>query len=141
VRTRRRVVVDGGWADWSVDHDDVYCVDGVDHRWLFPQLTAAVHHAGAGTTGAAVLSGVPSVPVPVALDQPFWARRLFNAGLASRPILARKLTAAGLAAAIEEVTSSGAVAETCRELAAACRSEDGLQAVRRAVDAGQAGGG
>jgi UDP:flavonoid glycosyltransferase YjiC (YdhE family) len=49
-RTRPRVVVGGGWAGWSVAHDDVYRIEGIDHRWLFPQVAAAVHHAGAGTT-------------------------------------------------------------------------------------------
>jgi hypothetical protein len=29
------------------------------HEWLFPRVVCAVHHGGAGTTGAAFRAGVP----------------------------------------------------------------------------------
>lgn len=56
----------------------VLVVDAVPHDWLFPRVHAVVHHAGAGTTAAAVRAGVPSVTVPVAMDQGFWAHRLHS---------------------------------------------------------------
>lgn len=45
-----------------------------------------VHHAGAGTTGAGLRAGVPAVPVPVLVDQPFWADRLHHLGVAPHPL-------------------------------------------------------
>ena len=39
-------------------------VESVPHEWLFPQVAAAVHHGGAGTTAAALRAGIPSVVVP-----------------------------------------------------------------------------
>src|SRR5262249_49362938 len=53
---------------------DMFAVRDVPHSWLFPKTAAIVHHGGAGTTGAALLAGKPSVIIPQAVDQPFWAR-------------------------------------------------------------------
>ena len=43
--------------------DDILLVGDVPHDWLFPQMAAVVHHAGAGTTGAGLRAGVPAVAV------------------------------------------------------------------------------
>lgn len=128
-----RAVVDAGWSDLQLGGDRVHRVAGVDHRWLFPRVAAAVHHGGAGTTGAAVLAGVPSVTVPVALDQPFWARRLHALGVAPAPVPARRLTGEALGAAIVVATSSTSMAEQCRSLGVAVRREDPFGAVLDAV--------
>ncbi|MFC7471430.1 glycosyltransferase [Actinomadura keratinilytica] len=45
-----------------------------------------VHHAGAGTVASALRAGIPSVPVPVTADQPFWAGRLTALGAATAPV-------------------------------------------------------
>jgi len=39
-------------------------------------VRAAVHHGGAGTTGAVLASGTPSLVVPFTMDQPFWGARV-----------------------------------------------------------------
>ena len=44
-------------------------------------MAAVVDHAGAGTTGAGLRAGVPSVTVPMLGDQPFWAARLAVLGV------------------------------------------------------------
>ena len=33
------------------------------HEWLFPRVVCAVHHGGAGTTGAAFRAGVPQARI------------------------------------------------------------------------------
>jgi hypothetical protein len=37
--------------------DRVRIVDAVDHDWLLPRCSAAVHHGGSGTTVAALRAG------------------------------------------------------------------------------------
>jgi len=81
--------------------EDVLSLDAVPHGWLFPQVCAAVHHGGAGVTGAALRAGLPSVVVPVFADQPFWGSRVFELGAGPRPIPAKRLTADTLARAID----------------------------------------
>jgi UDP:flavonoid glycosyltransferase YjiC (YdhE family) len=59
-----RAVVQAGWAGLTGAGDRILAVGDLSHDWVFPQVAAVVHHAGAGTTGAALRAGVPAVPVP-----------------------------------------------------------------------------
>jgi hypothetical protein len=48
-----------------------YQLDKVPHDWLFPQIDAALHHGGAGTTGASLRAGIPTLIKPWFGDQWF----------------------------------------------------------------------
>jgi sterol 3beta-glucosyltransferase len=101
-----RAIVQSGWAGLDAPAtDDVLPVGAIPHDWLFPQTAAVVHHAGAGTSAAGLRAGVPAVPVPVLADQPFWARRLHELGVSSRPVPLSQLTPVTLARALHEVTT------------------------------------
>lgn len=63
---------------------DVFQIRDVPHGWLFPRMAVVVHHGGAGTTAAALRSGVPSIVVPQSNDQPMWARRVEELGVGAR---------------------------------------------------------
>ncbi|MBO1413980.1 glycosyltransferase [Streptomyces sp. FH025] len=123
-----RAVVQAGWAGLEAAGDGILSVGDLPHDWLFPHVAAAVHHAGAGTTGAALRAGVPAVPVPVMADQPFWAARLHRLGVAPEPVPFADLTPERLATAI-----TAALAEPVRHRAAAVGSliaaEDGAGTV------------
>ncbi|MEK6220821.1 MAG: glycosyltransferase, partial [Chloroflexota bacterium] len=49
--------------------ESVYQIDNVPHDWLFPRVSAVIHHGGAGTTGAGLRAGVPSILIPFGVDQ------------------------------------------------------------------------
>ncbi|MFD0367372.1 glycosyltransferase [Streptomyces sp. NPDC127114] len=120
-----RVVVQAGWAGLSGQGDDVLAVGDVPHDWLFPRTAAVVHHAGAGTTGAGLRAGVPAVPVPVMADQPFWASRLHELGVAPRPLPFQDLTAENLGDAITACLSEPVHRRRASELARGIATEDG----------------
>lgn len=132
-RTGRRAVVARGWADLSVEGPDVLMVDEVPHDWLFPRVAAVVHHAGAGTTAAGLRAGVPAVPVPFAWDQPFWARRLHDLGVAPEVVPAKRLTGKRLAAAIERA-GSPEVRPVAADLVRTIGAEDGAGRVLEFVE-------
>jgi len=111
--------------------DEVLSVDFVPHSWLFPRVCAAVHHGGAGVTGTALRAGLPSVVIPVSVDQPFWAQRVFRLGAGPRPIPAKQLTESALASAIR-ATASKEMRHRAAALGEQIRLEDG---VARAVEA------
>jgi len=120
---RVRAVVQAGWSGLRADDDpDVLNVGPMPHDWLFPRVAAVVHHAGAGTTAAALRAGVPAVPVPVLADQPFWARRVHELGVATAPIPLPRLTADRLAAALR---AAPALRGRAAEMAGRLRAEDG----------------
>src|SRR5262245_9729686 len=61
-----------GWPDGG---RTAGMVDEVPYDWLFPQVSAVVHHGGVGTTGLALRAGVPQVITPIIGDEAFWTHR------------------------------------------------------------------
>ena len=113
--------------------DDVIRVPGeVPYDWLFPRVAAVVHHGGAGTVGAALRAGTPSVVVPAVPDQAFWAHRLSALGASPPPIPTKNLTAEKLSDAIVRTTTDPTMRHTRATLSARISAEDG---VARAVEA------
>ena len=134
-RTRTRLVVHSGMARLSAaSTDDVLFVDHLPHAWLFPRMAGVVHHGGAGTTGAALRSGIPSVAVAHIGDQPYWARRLHELGVGPRGIRRHQLSVERLGVLIDELRS-GRFSENARRIADLARAEDGVSsAVSRIND-------
>ena len=124
-----RAVVQSGWAGLAPAGDDILLVGDLPHEWLFPRTAAVVHHAGAGTTGAGLRAGVPAVPVPVLVDQPFWADRLHRLGVAPHPLPLAELTADTLTDALRSCLERSTYRERATGLARRIRAEDGPAAV------------
>ncbi|KAG5641416.1 hypothetical protein DXG03_005261 [Asterophora parasitica] len=80
-----RAVVSKGWSSRMKNGNDkdpevkippeVYMVEKIPHDWLFPKIDAALHHGGAGTTGASLRAGIPTLIKPWFGDQFFWSAR------------------------------------------------------------------
>jgi UDP:flavonoid glycosyltransferase YjiC (YdhE family) len=131
-----RVVLLGGWGalghagalpgDDGRGAGDVIRADAVPHDWLFPRVTAVVHHGGAGTTGAALGAGVPAIVVPFTMDQPFWALRVATLGVGPPPIPRTHLTRDRLAAALRRTVDDAPMQARAAALGALIRAEDGV---------------
>jgi sterol 3beta-glucosyltransferase len=105
---------------------DAHLAGDIPHSWLFPKMAAVVHHGGAGTTGAALRAGRPSVVVPLTADQAFWARRVSRLRAGPPPLSASRLTSANLAAAIHTALEDRSVETHARELGRQIAAEDGV---------------
>ncbi|KDR85269.1 hypothetical protein GALMADRAFT_51808 [Galerina marginata CBS 339.88] len=81
---------------------EIYPISSVPHDWLFQRIDAACHHGGAGTTGASLRAGIPTVIRPFFGDQFFWADRVEALGVGTG---VRKLTASNLSDALAAATS------------------------------------
>jgi sterol 3beta-glucosyltransferase len=141
-RAGQRGVVVAGGSGLATGRltDEVLSLESVPHNWLFPQVCAAVHHGGAGVTGAALRAGLPSVVVPVFADQPFWGQRVFKLGAGPRPIPAKRLTEGALASAIRATTSKE-MRRRAAALGEQIRGEDGVARAVEAIDEHVAGRG
>jgi UDP:flavonoid glycosyltransferase YjiC (YdhE family) len=139
----RRALFYPGWGGVAAADlpANVHLLADAPHGWLFPRVALAIHHGGAGTAHAAARAGVPSVVVPFAGDQPFWADRLRRAGVAPAPVPARSLSAERLARAIDEADKDALRARAV-ELAASIAREDGVKTAVTAIETlAQRGGG
>jgi UDP:flavonoid glycosyltransferase YjiC (YdhE family) len=129
-----RGVIQRGWGGLESHSDDVLTIGEVPHEWLFPRTATVIHAAGAGTTAAGLRAGIPSIPVPVWLDQPFWAARLTALGVSPGPIALRELSSARLASAIRSVVQDSAYRRRARWVAERIAVEDGAGQVAKAVE-------
>lgn len=134
--SRQRAVVYRGWAQLGTSElpDNIYRLDYAPHHWLFPRMAAVVHHAGAGTSAAALRAGIPSVPVPHSGDQAFWASRLASLGASTRPLARSRLTAAALANRITDAVRNPAMREKAARLGSRIRAEDGAGQAVAAIE-------
>lgn len=138
---RKRCVMAGGWSGIGPEHLDpiltkdytelkqfadamVLKVESVSHSWLLPLCSAAIHHGGAGTTGAVARAGIPTGIVPFAWDQPGWAERMEMLGVGiSLSGMITKVSVEELGLAIKRLTSDSMMAERAATLGAHIRSE------------------
>jgi UDP:flavonoid glycosyltransferase YjiC (YdhE family) len=133
-KSGQRAVLASGWGGLAGEEGPrskhIFFLRHAPHDWLFPQMSAAVHHGGAGTTAAAVRAGIPSVIVPFYGDQPFWARCLNRQGVAP-PAVERKAMTADMLASALAATQHPAMIRKAAALGSAVRAEDGIgEAVR-----------
>jgi sterol 3beta-glucosyltransferase len=136
-----RAVLLSGWGGLAaVTHDRLHVARSIPHAWLFPRVAAVVHHGGAGTTGAGLRAGVPSIVVPFGVDQPFWGSRVLAVGAGPEPIARRSLTRERLAAALRQAVSDVPMREAAARIGAAIRAEDGVRAAVGAIEAAWGGG-
>jgi sterol 3beta-glucosyltransferase len=99
----QRGILATGWGGMTrLDRlsENIFVVESVPHAWLFPKMSAVVHHGGAGTTAAASRAGVPSVVIPHSNDQFAWGKKVYELGVGAKPIPRKKLTAEKLSTAI-----------------------------------------
>jgi sterol 3beta-glucosyltransferase len=86
-----RCILSKGWSDRLGDPTavraevplpaELHQIKSAPHDWLFMQIDAAVHHGGAGTTGASLRAGVPTIIKPFFGDQFFFGSRVEDLGV------------------------------------------------------------
>jgi sterol 3beta-glucosyltransferase len=129
---QRGIVTRGdGHANAGDIPDHIFMVDALPHDWLFPKMAAVVHHGGAGTTGASLRAGIPTVICPFVGDQSFWGRRVATLGVGPSPVPIRKLTVQNLATAIKATVTDELMQQRALALGEILRTENG---VGRAVE-------
>ena len=118
-----RCILSKGWSDrlGGVDTskpelplpEDIHQIKSAPHDWLFQQIDAAVHHGGAGTTGASLRAGLPTIIKPFFGDQFFFGNRVEDLGVG---ICMRKMNVSIFSRALWEATHSERMISKARSL-------------------------
>ena len=108
-----RCILSKGWSDRLGTKDatipevplppEILQIKSAPHDWLFQQIDAASHHGGAGTTGASLRAGLPTIVKPFFGDQFFFGSRLEDLGVG---ICIKKLNVSVFSRALWEATHS-----------------------------------
>ena len=110
----------------------IFPIEYVPHDWLYPRVKVAIHHSGAGTTSASLHAGIPTIALPLAIDQFFWGERIYKIG-AGLSIPQRKLNAQNLAHAITRALSDESMNARAKAVSVALSRENGIQAATSAM--------
>jgi UDP:flavonoid glycosyltransferase YjiC (YdhE family) len=140
-KSGQRALVSKGWGGMGADElgkpDNVFMLGNVPHDWLFKQVSAVVHHGGAGTTAAGITAGRPTLVVPFFGDQPFWGAMVHRAGAGPEPIPHKQLTSDNLAEGIKiclKPESQNKAHELAAKIAKEKGSDVGAQSFHQFLD-------
>lgn len=131
-RSGERAVILTGWDGWQSAQacyasPNLLFLESAPHSWLFPRCKQIIHHAGAGVTAAALRAGVPQIVLPLAADQPFWAKRMHALGVSPAPLSPARLSAEDLQAALRALDADPTYRDNAAHLGELIRAEDGLE--------------
>lgn len=124
-----RAIISKGWSRLGANQPanrNIFYLGDCPHEWLFQQVTAVIHHGGAGTTACGLLNGKPTAIVPFFGDQPFWGTMVHAAGAGPMPIPQKMLNSQNLGQAIRDCLTPGALA-AARGMAEKMRRENGVR--------------
>ncbi|CAG7987894.1 unnamed protein product [Penicillium olsonii] len=135
-----RCILSKGWSDRLGDPastrteiplpPEIHQIQSAPHDWLFSQIDAAAHHGGAGTTGASLRAGVPTIIKPFFGDQFFFGGRVEDLGVG---ICMKKLNVSVFSRALWEATHSERMIVKARNLGIQIRNEDGVATAIQAL--------
>jgi hypothetical protein len=142
-----RALVSSGWGGFGTNAstpDNIFMLENTPHDWLFPKVSAVVHHGGAGTTAIGLKCGRPTMIVPFFGDQPFWGAMVSTAKAGAHECIPYKqLTAERLAEGIKQCLTDEAKQNVQKIADSIAKEGDGaLNAVRsfhRSLPLGESG--
>ncbi|HAX69065.1 MAG TPA: hypothetical protein DCY14_05635, partial [Anaerolineae bacterium] len=101
-------------------------IEYIPHEWLYKRVRVAIHHGGAGTTSASLHAGIPTITLPLAIDQFFWGERIQKLGVGFS-IPQRELNAQNLAQAIVETLNNKVMNVKAKTIREALSKENGVE--------------
>ena len=107
--------------------ETMMAIGSVPHSWLFRQGYCVIHHCGFGTASAAMIYGIPSIPVPHILDQFSFSNTLYSLGVSTQPVRSSELSEERIIQAISEMKQNYTkIKENVTSISEKIQSEHGL---------------
>ena len=122
-----RAIISGTLSSGSrKSSSKIYFADNyIAHDWLFPRVSAVIHHGGAGTVAAGLRWGCPTWVLPFAGDQPFWGMQVWRIGCGPKPIAREKISVHKFTEGLLDLTSRIEYRKNAEEIANLLAKENG----------------
>lgn len=117
----------------EIKSKNIFPIEYAPHDWLYRHVQAAAHHGGAGTTSASLHAGIPTITMPLAIDQFFWGERVYKIGVGPKPIPQRSLNAKKLASAIQESLNNNDMRAKAKAVSEVLSLENGIKSAVRVL--------
>lgn len=135
-----RCILSKGWSDrlsktGSSDPEvplppEIHLIKSCPHEWLFKEVDAACHHGGAGTTGASLRAGIPTIIKPFFGDQFFFGNRVEDLGVG---VCIKKMNTTVFSKALWTVTRNERIMLKAQNLGEQIRQENGVENAIQAI--------
>ena len=126
VNARTVLTIPNKWHG-EIRSENIFPIEYAPHDWLYRHVQVAAHHGGAGTTSASLHAGIPTITMPLAIDQFFWGERVHRIGVGPKPIPQRELSAEKLANAIQESLHNNDMRVKAKTVSVRLNAENGIQ--------------
>lgn len=114
----------GGLQEVSEAGELFYFVKGIPYDWILPQVYAAIHHGGAGTTHLALKYSCPSMIIPHIADQYHWNQIIHKKQLGPKGVALKKANYKMLKVKISDLWNNETYLRTSQKMSDKMRSED-----------------
>lgn len=123
---RALLAVPEKYCDPKLLPDNVLQLEYVPHEWLFPRVSAVVHHCGAGSVAMGLRFGKPTFGIPFGSDQKDWAEMLCKRGFGPKPVQKKELTREAFLAGLCDLLDNPAYRKNAEDAAEKLKGEDGV---------------
>ena len=140
LRADVRCILSKGWSDRLGTKDpskpevplppEIHQIKSAPHDWLFQQIDAAAHHGGAGTTGASLRWGLPTIIKPFFGDQFFFGTRVHDLGVG---IALKRINVSLFSRALYTATHDERMRLKAKRLGEQIRAEKGVETAIKAL--------
>ena len=120
----------------KVNTDQLFFVGNIPYSYIFGKVRAVVHHGGNTTNGLGLRAGLPTLVIPLALDQYFYGRMDHRIGAGPAPLYIRKrlCTVDEIKASLNDLVS-GQYDKGALEASKAILEENGVIETAEAIEA------
>jgi len=112
----------------------IYPIDYAPHDWLFPKVSAVVHHGGVGTLAAGLYAGKPTLIIPFLVDQPHWGQFVEERLLGPKPLSAFSFTKETFEQRLDQLLNNPKYKENAKTIQnALCDEKEGVELTIEAI--------
>ncbi|MBP9841126.1 MAG: glycosyltransferase family 1 protein [Simkaniaceae bacterium] len=106
----------------------IYPLTYAPHDWLFPKVSAVIHHGGVGTMAAGLYAGKPTFIIPFIVDQSTWGSLIGNMKMGPQPLPAFSFDETLFEERLLDLLSNPEYAEQARNIQSVLEGEkDGVE--------------